>query len=87
MADASAALRITNPQTIDQFRMMLEQLDVPAPWELDSQDPGMINDAIGAHVLTVDEPRDRSDDDAQGIALAIILAVNTCAGFKAVAHG
>lgn len=85
MANASAALRITNPQTVDEYRAMLAEAGVPAPWTQPDA-AGDVYAADGTHILTIDPDRSRLDELVVTQADLLILAVNTCAGFKAVAH-
>lgn len=66
----------------DDFAMMLARLGVPAPWELHDEDLGVVLAANKASVLVV-EPMIPYQEIETEVALAIITAVNTCAGFKA----
>ncbi len=79
-----AELRITNPRITSDFAAALERLGHPLPWSF-SQDPddvGVITDANGKAVLTVDQWRGRSDEDVLRIVGNILVAMNTCGGFK-----
>lgn len=67
----------------EKFRKDLAALGAPAPWRLDDEDVGSILHAEGAAVLTVDVNRELDDETVGRIALAVITAVNTCAGFEA----
>ena len=67
----------------EEYRVGLAALGVPAPWRLDDEDVGTILHAENASVLTVDVNRELDDETVGRIALDIILAVNTCAGFRA----
>jgi hypothetical protein len=79
-----ADLRIEDPKTTERFVERLRQLSVKLPLRPSEEDTGVILDADGIDVLTVDSNGERSDEEAQIIALMIVLAVNTCGGFKAV---
>jgi hypothetical protein len=70
-------------QANDDFAAKLASLGVPAPWELHDEELGVILAANKAGVLTVDTGTSPYPDIETTIALAVILAVNTCAGFKA----
>ena len=67
----------------EKFCAHLEMLGSPAPWRLCGEEVGVILDANGAAVLTVDANNERKDEAVRLICLLIVLAVNTCAGFKA----
>lgn len=67
----------------DKFRRDLNVQQSPAPWSLCDEQPGIILDANGADVVMVAPSSPRSDAEVSAVALAIVIAVNTCAGFKA----
>ena len=71
-----------HPTGSDEFAAMLAKAGAPAPWRLCEEEPGEILDATSATVLVVD--MGGSQDNDSEIALSIMIAVNTCAGFKAV---
>lgn len=79
-----ADLRIENPKTTEGFVEMLAVLNVKLPVSVSGEDVGVVLDADGNDVLTVDVNAARSDEQANGIAVMIMLAINTCGGFKAV---
>lgn len=68
----------------DQFKATLERLDAPPPWQIDEEETGVILDANGRDVLCIDTNNTRPDSDVSELAVWIITAVNTCAGFRAV---
>lgn len=67
--------------TREQFQSLAP--DAPLPWEEHPHRKGLILDANGEDVCWVDG----SDPNWRGIAAMIIVAVNTCAGFKAELRG
>ena len=72
----------TIPSVVEDFRALAP--DVPFPWQQGSgPDADKIVDANGFAVAEVFGP---ATDRRQAIA-AILCAVNTCAGFKAVIAG
>lgn len=79
-----ADLRIENPKTTEEFVALLASAGVKLPLRLHDEDLGVVVDARGHNVLVVDENHARSDDQAEAIAQWIVLAVNTCGGFRAV---
>lgn len=79
-------LRIENPKTTEGFVERLRQSNVKLPLRPSEEDVGVILDAEGADVLTVDSNGDRENAEVEIITLMIVLAVNTCGGFKAVQH-
>ena len=84
--DAGPTLRresvmLRNPSVVEAFRALAP--DVPFPWQQGSgPDEDKIVDANGFAVAEVFGP---PEDRRQAIA-AILCAVNTCAGFKAVVN-
>jgi hypothetical protein len=77
-----AELRIDNPSTTAQFVSLLAALDVKLPLGLHDEDLGVVIDADGCDVFTVDVNSERDDRQVQQIAMWIVLAVNTCGGFR-----
>lgn len=69
--------------SMSQFTRTLCELKHPAPWKASSEDYGVILDANGDTVSIVDTNRERSDEDAFLLAIWIVTAVNTCAGYTA----
>lgn len=78
-----ADLRFESPTTTAEFETWLRHQNAPTPWQASAA--GEVFDADGNLVLQVDPERDRADDKVAQIAAAVIVAVNTCAGFKAAA--
>lgn len=72
-----------NPETTQKFCNDLAATNVKLPLSIHEEDDAAIIDADGHYVLTVDVNRERPDHEACKIALWIVLAVNTCGGFKA----
>ncbi len=70
-------------EMVPAFRSLVPS--APLPWrtgdELD-REVELIFDANGRHIATVDEWRSLPDHEAQGIAKMIVIAVNTCGGFR-----
>ena len=73
---------ISHPTGSEKFRTELAKLCAPAPWRLCDEEAGEVLAADGAIVLTVDRAR-TNEQEASALALWIIMAVNTLAGFKA----
>ena len=69
----------------EEFSAALTKLGVPAPWELHDEDMGVILAANKASVLIVEAAAIPYRDIETEIAMAIIVAINTCAGFVVVA--
>lgn len=67
----------------EEFCSHLAALGAPAPWRLDDEEVGSILHAEGAAVLTVDVNREMDDETVGLLCLAIVTAVNTCAGLRA----
>ena len=61
----------------DQFQALAP--DAPLPWDRHKTRKGWIVDANGLAVCVLDA----SDPEWRGLAEMIIVAVNTCGGFKA----
>lgn len=76
-------LRIDSPQTTEAFVDLLSALNVRMPLALDDENIGAVIDADGRDVLTVDVNSDRKDEEVVQIAAFIVVAVNTCGGFRA----
>ncbi len=74
-------LRVENPNLSSEYVKMLEKLGHPLPWNHNNE-AGVIIDANGEAVLIVDVHQERSDQDVHDVIMAILLAVNTCGGFK-----
>lgn len=75
-------LHINPSKTTDEYRQILADLGVTLPLHPDPDDLGVIIDANGRDVATVDVEKERSDAAADQITTWIILAVNTCGGFQ-----
>ncbi len=76
-------LRVSNPQVSDEFVALLAAQDVKLPLRVCDEDVGVVFDADGRDVLTIDSNGERPDAQAGMIAQWIVLAVNTCGGFQA----
>jgi len=70
-------------QANEDFARWLEKLGTPAPWGLHDEDLGVILAANKASVLVVEPAAIPFREIETEIAMAIITAVNTCAGYKA----
>ena len=77
-------LRVSDPTISSQFVALLQEQNVRLPLRMADEDVGVVLDADGRDVFTVDVNRERGDLEANLIAEWIVLAVNTCGGFKAV---
>lgn len=77
-----ADLRITPGATTEQFARLLADNGRPTPWA--AGEDGTIFARNRKVVLVVDPDREQSDGCVLAIALALVTAVNTCAGLKAV---
>jgi hypothetical protein len=75
-------LVLKNPATTDQFRKLLAATNVKLPVQLSETDVGVILDTEGRDVLTVDSENQRDDAETEEIASLIVVAINTCGGFK-----
>jgi len=84
-----ADLRLENPATTEAYRQAMADLSVTLPLDLHEYDLGVIVDAEGRDIITVDVNNERPDREVDLICHRIILAVNTCGGFRAeiVRHG
>lgn len=77
-----ADLRIENPTTTEAFVAALATANVALPLSPSAEHLGVVLDANGDDVFTVDSNGERPDDEVKIIALWVILAVNSCGGFK-----
>lgn len=75
---------LLHPTGSEQFSAALAALGRPAPWELFDDEEGVVLAADKSEVLTVSEPDLPFQDQETQLAMWIICAVNTLAGFKAV---
>lgn len=78
-----ADLRTENPATTDEFRACLAAQDVELPLRLSEEDLGVVLDAKGRDIFTVDVNSERDDVQVGLIAQQLVLAINTCGGLKA----
>jgi hypothetical protein len=78
-----ADLNFSNPSTTEGFRESLALLDVKLPLRLCDEYPGSVLDDAGLEILVVDQNSELDDELVSARALMIVLAVNTCGGFKA----
>lgn len=76
-------LENTNPDTSAAFRLFVAGSGFALPLR-HGPSPEIIEDARGRCFAEIDPDGNMSDEAARRAASAIILAVNTCAGFKAV---
>lgn len=73
-----------HPTGSEEFAGQLEYLGVPAPWRLDDEERGLILAANGEMACAAGfDHMPLPDEDRTALAMYIILAVNTLAGFKA----
>lgn len=78
-----SALRFDTSPSFQAFADELAKLGVRLPLRVSEEDVGVVLDAGGADVLTVDVNGERSDLVAASIAVWIVTAVNTCGGYAA----
>ncbi len=78
-----AELRVEDVRISEDFNAWLKRFGVVMPVDHHPTEAGEIVDATGRRVLQVDPDGMLPDDHAQGIAVLVILAVNTCGSFKA----
>lgn len=81
---ATPQMAIKHPTGSEEFAMALERLGVPAPWRLCDEEVGEVLAENGAIVCQVHAIKHAEADEASQLAMWIMLAVNTLAGFKAV---
>ena len=81
-AAASQLGGIKHPTGSEEFAGQLESLAVPAPWRLCDEEIGEVLAANGDIACIAGADSD-PDEDRSALAMYIILAVNTLAGFKA----
>ena len=77
--------RFETSAATDAFVAELATLDVALPLRLSEEDLGVVLDATGRDVITIDANGDRPDDQVAAIAIWIACAVNTCGGYRAEA--
>lgn len=77
-------LRFERPETTEQFAALMAAAGARLPFTSDPSELGVIRDADGNDVLTVDVNNERSDEEVAQIVAWVLVAVNTCGGFKAV---
>ncbi len=78
---------VLHPTGSEWFAKELSHLGVPAPWRPGDEVVGEIVADDGEAILQIGQVRAQPDgDDQSRIALMILLAVNTFAGFKAEAE-
>ena len=73
---------ISHPTGSEAFAAELRKVCAPAPWRLCDEEVGEVLAADGGIVLTIDRGR-TTEQEASALALWVIVAVNTLAGFKA----
>jgi len=77
-------LEIVNADTTEAFVAALSGLGVKLPLALHDEEVGSVIDADKHEVFVVDVHSELPNEVAEHIASWIVLAVNTCGGFKAV---
>ncbi len=77
-------LQFTNAETTEQFVAELAKLHVKLPLSLHETETGSVIDATCREIFMVDPNCEWPEAEVEQVALWIILAVNTCGGFKAV---
>lgn len=73
------------PRAFDKFHADLEACNVRLPLSTGEDQCGVVFDATGRDVFTVDINRERPDIEAYKIASLIVLATNICGGFRKAA--
>lgn len=77
-------LRFQEPATTEEFCRWLSAMQAPLPWR-EGADPGDLLDANGEQVAIVALSRDPLT--AAEVGRAILVAVNTCGGFRVASTG
>lgn len=80
-------LRVESPSTSDQFAAALRALDINPPVEQCADQPAAVVDANNVLVCMVDPDGEITNDEAGGIAALIVVALNTCGGFRVASAG
>lgn len=76
-------LRVETPAISTDFVVQLAAAGVKLPLHLSHEDTGVVTDDEGREVFSVDVKRERPDREVISIAALIVVAVNTCGGFRA----
>lgn len=74
-------LRFETPETPEDFCNVLENFNVVLPVEPSSEDLGVLVDANGQAVLTIDVNRERDDVEVIGIVSHLCMAINAAGGY------
>lgn len=82
---AELGAAVVHPTGSEEFAALLDGIGIPAPWRLCDEEVGGVLAANGAIACNTDTLGNLSEQDATKAAVQIMLAVNTLAGFKAVA--
>lgn len=82
---AELGAAVVHPTGSEEFAAVLDGIGIPAPWRLCDEEVGEVLAANGAIACNTDTLGNLSEQDAMMAAAQIMLAVNTLAGFKAVA--
>lgn len=77
------SLRFERSATTDAFAAELAALDVELPLRLSADDCGVVLDARGRDVFTVDVNAELPPEQVEAICQWIACAVNTCGGYRA----
>ncbi len=81
--DTITAKTAPPPQTArDRFAADLAKVNVVLPVRIDTTCQASLVDATGREVLTVDSSGRRPDAEAWKLAHWVVLALNTCGGFR-----
>jgi len=80
-----ADLRVDSPRLSEDYVAAFARLGIRLPLDHAVDDAGEVVDDLGKSVFTVDVNHELADQVVEEIAALIILAVNTCGGFRAVA--
>lgn len=78
-----SAFRFDASPSSQAFADELAKFGVRLPLRVSDEDVGVVLDAHGCDVLTVDVNGERSDLEAASIAVWIVTTVNTCGGYAA----
>ncbi|MCT7667644.1 hypothetical protein [Shinella kummerowiae] len=75
----------TNPNSPDGFAAVFLANNVELPLEPSSEDAGVLLDAQGRDVITIDVNGERPDEEVYALTAYLCMAINGAGGFKVLA--
>ncbi|NTB05075.1 hypothetical protein [Agrobacterium tumefaciens] len=78
-------IRVENPTTPEAFVQAMNELGVAFPLTCSQRDMGVLLDADGDELLTVDSAGAMPDDTVALLAANIVMVLNNAAGHVAIA--